>query len=94
MITAIAILSLIDIACTYAGVSVGAIQEGNPIIAWGFERSIVGTCLVAAVLIAVCLMVLKRYMSRFRWTRFVVAGLVGVKAFVVLLHVNWIVQFY
>lgn len=92
MITTIAILSLIDIACTYAGVSVGAIQEGNPIIAWGFERSVIGTCLVAAVLIAVCLMVLKHYMHRFKWTRYVVAGLVGVKAFVVILHANWIAQ--
>ena len=92
MITTLAILSLIDIACTYAGVSVGAIQEGNPIIAWGFERSLVGTCLVAAILIAVCLMALKQYMTRFRWTRIVMAGLVGIKVFVVLLHVTWIVQ--
>ena len=90
MITVIYILSLIDIACTYAGVSVGAIQEGNPIIAWGFERSVIGTCLVAAVLIAVCLMVLKQYITRFMWTRYVVAGLVGVKAFVVVLHCVWI----
>lgn len=94
MITTIAILSLIDIACTYAGVSVGAIQEGNPLIAWGFERSVIGTCVVTATLIAVCLWVLKQYMDRFQWTRVVVAGLVGVKAFVVLLHVGWIVQFY
>jgi len=92
MITFIAILSLIDIACTYAGVSVGAIQEGNPIIAWGFEQSVIGTCLVAAMLIAVCLYVLKQYMDRFKWTRYVVAGLVGVKVFVVLMHALWIVQ--
>ena len=94
MIALIAILSLIDIACTYAGVSMGAIQEGNPIIAWGFERSIIGTCVICTMLIAVCLWVLKQYMNRFKWTRYVVAGLVGVKIIVVILHCVWIGAFF
>jgi len=92
MIAAIAILTIVDIICTYVGVSVGAIQEGNPLIAYGFEWSVIGTCVVTATLIAVCLWVLKQYMDRFQWTRVVVAGLVGVKAFVVVLHCLWIVQ--
>lgn len=92
MIAAIAILTIIDMICTTVGLSLGFITEGNPLMARLFDWSVIGTCVLVVLLVGACLAILNTFMYRFKWTRYVVAGLVGVKAFVVLLHCVWIVQ--
>lgn len=92
MITTIAILSLIDIACTYAGVSVGAIQEGNPLIACGFERSVVGTCLVAILFISICLYILDKYRKQYKWVDGALYVIIIMKVIIVLMHTYWIIN--
>ena len=91
MIAAIAILTIIDIICTAVGLSLGFIAEGNPLMAWLFDWSVIGTCVIVVLLVGACLAILKTFMDRFKWTRYVVAGLVGVKLFVVLVHLSWII---
>ena len=94
MITAIAILTIIDIICTTVGLSLGYITEGNPLMAWLFERSVIGTCVIVVLLVGACLVILNTFMDRYKWVRYVVAGLVGIKIIVVILHCVWIGAFF
>jgi len=92
MITIIAILSLIDIVCTYAGISIGAIQEANPLIAYGFEWSIIGTCLIAILFISICLHILDKYRKQYKWVDGALYVIIIMKVIIVLMHTYWIIN--
>lgn len=92
MIIALAILSLIDILCTGYGMKLGVIKELNPLAAWMFQFSIEGTCITFAVLIAIQLAIIAKFMNKIKWVRPAGYMLIGVKLMVVYLHVVWITQ--
>ena len=94
MIAMIAILTIIDLVCTAIGLSQGYIVELNPIMAWLFEWSMLGTYVIVVVVVGVCLYIISRFMKRYKWVRYVVVGLVGIKIIVVMLHCVWIGAFF
>lgn len=90
MLIAIAILTLIDIACTYYGITSGYIAEGNPIASMLFGWSPIGTCLIVAALVGLLLYVIAKQYKRYRWIRYAMLGVLAVKIGIVGLHMIWI----
>lgn len=90
MLLTIAILTLIDIVCTYYGITSGYITEGNPIASALFGWSVVGTCLIVAALVGLLLWIVSRYVNRFAWIRYALAGVLAVKVGIVAMHMVWI----
>jgi hypothetical protein len=90
VIVALAILSLIDIVCTGIGVHLGVVIEANPIAAYLFEWSIVGTCVIFALTNTLLLYILAIGRKRFGWVNRAVYYVAGVKSVIVYLHLYWI----
>lgn len=90
LIAGIAILSAFDIVATGVGVSLGYIQEGNPLMAGLFERSLAGSLVLVAAIVGVALWLVSTQIERFRWIRYAMAIVLMIKLGVAGLHLAWI----
>ena len=89
LVITIFLLTLADAACTFAGISLGFITEGNPILASVMQQSPGLTCLAAIFYTTVLLAVIRRFGHLCRVTVPLLAGLTAVKAAVIGMHVYW-----
>ena len=84
----ILILTALDLACTAIGLSMGVITEANPILARMYDWSLIGTCVITFLVVALFVWVISR--SNKPWVKCAVRGLIVVKVAVMLLHCVWI----
>jgi hypothetical protein len=85
------ILTIIDIACTVAGVNMGYITEANPVLQSVMHNYPILTGAVMCVGIGAVLYGMYR-VRHIRWLKYAAGGMLAVKVMVIGLHVGWIAQ--
>ncbi len=90
LVPAIFLLTLADAACTVAGVRLGVISEGNPIIRAAMHAYPVWAGAAACAYTGALLSLVYRYGPRARCTVPLLVGLFAVKTAVMGLHLGWI----
>ena len=85
------ILTIIDIACTVAGVNMGYITEANPVLQGLMHTNPILTGAVMCVGIGAVLYGMYR-VRHIRWLKYAAGGMLAVKVVVIGLHVGWIAQ--
>ena len=85
------ILTIIDIACTVAGVYTGYITEANPVLQSAMHSYPILTGAVMCVGIGAVLYGMYR-VRHIRWLKYAAGGMLAVKVMVIGLHVGWIVE--
>lgn len=86
----ILILTVLDVLFTTLGLEMGVIEEANPLMNAFYKLSPILTITGVLLFISVVLYLLYKLKDRFRWIPAVLYGIVGIKVFVLLLHVRWI----
>ena len=90
MAWAIVLLGAADIGLTAFGLSLGAIEEANPLLAWGLGVAGGWTWLVAFAVPALAVWAVWRVRDRSRWALPTLRLLVVVRAAVIGLHAVWV----
>lgn len=91
LILAIFLLTLADAACTAAGVSLGIIFEGNPIMCTPMQEYPVFTAVLVCLYVGVLLALIDRFSARCRYILPMLAIVLAVKVAVIGLHIGWII---
>ena len=86
----IMILTVFDAWATWLGVTRYGIEEGNPFMRWLFTWSVPGACILAVIVTALMLVVVRHYSKQYRWIGYALVGIVAVKVAVAGLHVAWL----
>ena len=85
------LLTFGDALCTMAGIRLGVIAEGNPLLSTAVQQSPEITCAGVFAYTAVLLAVVARFGHRARSTVPLLAVLCAVKLAVMGLHLGWII---
>ncbi len=91
LILAIFLLTLADAACTAAGVSLGIILEGNPIMQVPMHEHPVFTAALVCLYVGVLLALLEKFSSRCRYIVPLLTVVFLVKVAIIGLHLGWII---
>lgn len=86
---ALIILTALDLACTAIGLSMGVVTEANPILARLYDWSLIGTCIIIFIFVALLVVFINKY-KHIKWVQYSTYGIIIVKLLVMLLHINWI----
>lgn len=91
LIWAIFLLTLADAVCTAAGVSLGIILEGNPIMQAPMHEHPVFTAALVCLYVGALLALIGKFSSRCRYILPLLAVVFAVKVAVIGLHLGWII---
>jgi len=91
LILAIFLLTIADAACTAAGVSLGIILEGNPLMRVPMHEYPVFTAVLVCLYVGLLLALIDRFSTRCRFVQPLLTFVLVVKIAVVGLHLGWIV---
>lgn len=91
LLIAILTLTAADAACTAAGLRLGTIQEGNPLLCHVMTAHPVMTGAAVCVAVAALMLWLYSVRERVRWIGPALVGVVAVKLAVMGMHIHWII---
>ena len=84
------ILTVFDALCTYIGVRMDWIEEGNLIMAMLFDKSIVSTCTIVIVATGFLLLWIRKKAMQYRWIEFAMIFVLIVKFGIAGMHIFWL----
>jgi hypothetical protein len=84
------LLTILDIAFTAFGLQLGMIEEANPIMNYFMNLSLGASMLCVLLFVGVILIFLYKVSFKIPWLHSVLTGLVGIKIYVLILHLKWI----
>lgn len=89
----IIVLTLLDVIATGIGVSVGLIEEGNPLINYLFSFSIPATCFLAFLVTTVLLWLVYTVQVKhdLAWISYALYGILFIKSIVAITHFTWFI---
>lgn len=91
LILAIFLLTMADAVCTVAGVSLGVIFEGNPIMRASMHEYPVFTAVLVCLYVGVLLALIDKFSARCRYILPMLTVVFVVKVAVIGLHIGWII---
>lgn len=84
------LLTVLDAAFTVAGLKLGVITEGNPILNQYIESYMGLTVFGVLAYVGISLIFIYKASKGIPWLNAALAGLTGIKVYTVLLHIRWI----
>ncbi|HAA37731.1 MAG TPA: hypothetical protein DCE00_02535 [Firmicutes bacterium] len=88
------LLGLADVWLTNYGLQLGVINEGNPVMAYFFQLNPTWAIVFSLSISAVLLYFLQRLCLHTMLAKKALRGLLLVRIFVIVLHLNWLYQHY
>ena len=85
-------LTIADVAFTIYGLSLGVIEEANPLMVRGMTSKPFITGVTVCISVAFLLYLIYRHYEKIKWLKWAVRGLLAVKLFIIAVHAFWIYQ--
>lgn len=87
------ILTILDISLTAIGINSGIIEEGNPIMNYFFQQSMVYSMIISLVIVGLLLFLLYKVRRRVLWLPKALYGITFIKIIVIAMHIRWVAVF-
>lgn len=86
----VAVLTVIDLGCTYIGFTRGFIEEANPLLKGVYEKEPLIASICILIFMIVCLWLISKVKKK--WVKYALHGVLFIKVCIVLLHADWIMK--
>jgi hypothetical protein len=84
------LLTIMDLVFTVTGLQLGIIEEANPIMRYFLNLSMSFSILCVLLFVGAILIFLYKASHKLHWLHAALTALVGIKVYVLLLHLRWI----
>lgn len=87
------LLTVLDVAFTAEGLKLGVITEANPVVGYFMQLSVGLTFFCILAYVGAALLLIYRLSSGIRWLNTVMAGVAGMKLYMLALHIQWVSEY-
>ena len=90
MILLLWLAGVADLSLTAWGIHIDIVPEANPVLAWAYDHSLIGTVIAVSIITGAAFWILHLARERVRWLRPMLFVILAVRVVVMGLHAVWV----